>query len=59
MAGEYGDDASVFNGGRAAGVGTLGTMDTAKVAGLMVLGALGLLAVMRKSFGGVNIRIGD
>lgn len=34
-------------------------MDTAKVAGLLVIGAVGLLAMLRSSFGGVQVKLGD
>lgn len=34
-------------------------MDTAKVAGLLVIGAVVFLAVTRKAFGGVHIGLGD
>lgn len=37
----------------------LGGMDAAKAAGLLTLGALGVLALMRKGFHGVRIGIGD
>ncbi|MFI5534708.1 hypothetical protein ACIA8O_39860 [Kitasatospora sp. NPDC051853] len=37
----------------------LSELDTAKVAGLMVIGAVVLLSVMRRSFGSVNVRLGD
>lgn len=59
MAAEYGEDAGVFGTVGAAASRPFAGMDTAKVAGLLVVGALGLLALMRRSFGGVNIRIGD
>lgn len=34
-------------------------MDTAKVAGGLALGAVVVLALLRRGFGGVNITIGD
>lgn len=34
-------------------------MDSAKAAGLMVLGAIVVLGVTRKAFGGVRIALGD
>lgn len=34
-------------------------MDTAKVAGLLVIGSVVFLAVTRKAFGGVRIGLGD
>jgi hypothetical protein len=37
----------------------MATLDTARVAGLLVIGALGVLVVLRKSFGGVAIKLGD
>lgn len=37
----------------------LGGMDSAKAAGLLVVGALGVLALLRKGFGDVRIHIGD
>lgn len=36
-----------------------GGLDASKAAGLIVLAALATLAIMRRSFGGVNIRVGD
>lgn len=39
--------------------GPFGGMDTAKVAGLIVLGAVAGLAALRSGFGGVQVRIGD
>jgi hypothetical protein len=38
---------------------TIGQLDTAKTAGLIVLGALGVLIALRKSFGGVTVKLGD
>lgn len=37
----------------------VGPMDSAKAAGLLVLGALGVLALMRKGFHGVSVGLGD
>lgn len=37
----------------------LSKLDTARVAGLVVIGALGVLALLRKSFGGVTVKLGD
>lgn len=37
----------------------LSQLDTAKVAGLIVFGALGVLITLRKSFGGVTVKLGD
>lgn len=34
-------------------------MDTAKVAGLVVVGAIVVLAVTRRAFGGVRVHLGD
>ena len=36
-----------------------GQLDTPKAAGLLVIGAVLTLAVLRKGFGGVNVRLGD
>jgi len=36
-----------------------GGLDTAKTAGLLVIGAIGVLALLRKGFGGVNISVGS
>lgn len=36
-----------------------GGLDTAKVAGLLVIGSLVVLGCMRRSFGGVQVRLGD
>lgn len=36
-----------------------GGMDSAKAAGLLVIGAVIVLAVLRRGFGGVSIGIGD
>lgn len=38
---------------------SLGGMDTAKASGLLVLGAIVVLAVTRKAFGGVRVGLGD
>ena len=37
----------------------LGGMDAAKAAGVITLGAVALLALMRKGFHGVRIGLGD
>lgn len=37
----------------------VGPMDSAKAAGLITLGALAVLALLRKGFHGVRIGIGD
>lgn len=37
----------------------MGTLDSAKVAGLLVFGAVLALGLTRKAFGGVRIGIGD
>lgn len=37
----------------------LANLDTAKVAGLLTVGALGVLVVLRKSFGGVSVKLGS
>lgn len=37
----------------------LGGMDAAKAAGLITIGALAVLALMRRGFHGVRIGIGD
>lgn len=37
----------------------IGGMDSAKVAGLLVIGSLGVLALLRKGFGGIRIHVGD
>lgn len=34
-------------------------LDTARTAGLLVVGALGVLWALRKSFGGVTVKLGD
>lgn len=34
-------------------------MDTAKVAGLMVIGSVALLGILRKGFGGVSVKLGS
>lgn len=34
-------------------------LDTAKVAGLIVVGSVLMLACLRKGFGGVTIKVGD
>lgn len=39
--------------------GLTGGLDSAKVAGLLVVGSLVVLALTRKAFGGVRIGIGD
>jgi len=36
-----------------------GGLDSAKVAGLMVLGAVAVLAISRRAFGGVRVGLGD
>lgn len=36
-----------------------GGLDSAKTAGLLVIGAVGVLALLRKGFAGVRIGIGD
>ena len=36
-----------------------GQLDSAKVAGLLALGALAALVVLRKGFAGVTVKIGD
>lgn len=38
---------------------SLPDMDTAKVAGLITIGAVVVLALTRKAFGGVRIGLGD
>lgn len=38
---------------------TLASMDTAKVAGLIVVGAVLTLAALRKGFGGIRVGLGD
>jgi hypothetical protein len=38
---------------------SVANLDTAKVAGLLVIGSVVLLAVLRKGFGGVSVRVGD
>lgn len=40
-------------------MGALGKLDTARTAGLLVFGALGVLWALRKSFGGVTLKLGD
>lgn len=37
----------------------LGVIDAPKAAGLLALGAIGLLVVLRRGFGGVAIKLGD
>lgn len=37
----------------------LAKLDTARTAGLLVIGALGVLWALRKSFGGVTVKLGD
>ncbi len=39
--------------------GVSAQLDTAKVAGLLVIGSVVILALVRKGFGGVSVRIGD
>lgn len=34
-------------------------MDTAKAAGVLALGALAVLALLRTGFGGIAVRLGD
>jgi hypothetical protein len=38
---------------------TLTQLDTPRIAGLLVVGALGVLWALRKSFGGVSVKLGD
>lgn len=38
---------------------SLPTLDTAKTAGLMVAGAILVLALTRRAFGGVRVGLGD
>lgn len=37
----------------------LSQLDTPKVAGLLVIGSVVLLALLRRGFGGVNVKLGD
>lgn len=37
----------------------LSALDTAKVAGLMVISAVVVLSVLRKGFAGVSVRVGS
>jgi len=37
----------------------LGAMDSAKAAGLVVIGAVAVLALLRKGFSGVSVHVGD
>lgn len=37
----------------------MGQLDTAKAAGLLVVGAVLVLAVTRRAFGGVKVSLGD
>lgn len=37
----------------------LKSLDAARVSGLLVFGALGVLWALRKSFGGVTVKLGD
>lgn len=34
-------------------------LDTARTAGLLVVGAIGVLWALRKTFGGVTVKLGD
>lgn len=36
----------------------MGDLDSAKVAGLLVVAAVGVLSFLRKGFGGVSVRVG-
>lgn len=40
-------------------MGAMPNMDSAKVAGLLVVGAVVVLALTRKAFGGVRVGLGD
>lgn len=55
------DTASQAIDQRAAGAlsGAFGGMESDKVAGLLVIGAVLLLGAMRKGFGGVRVNLGD
>jgi hypothetical protein len=37
----------------------LGAIDAPRAAGIIALGAIVLLAVLRKGFGGVSLKLGD
>ncbi|MFD7908346.1 hypothetical protein ACFV4G_39660 [Kitasatospora sp. NPDC059747] len=34
-------------------------LDSAKIAGLLVIGSVLILSALRKGFGGVSVRVGD
>lgn len=53
------DDLSIDQRAMGGVSSALGGMDSAKVAGLLVLGALLTLGALRKGFGGVKVSLGD